>query len=306
MTMRSNRTKNLIAILIWLFIGSIGAYFFYSAAQNGGINFDPVYTGEPTNILSDVTLDQDIDSVTIEWIAGGVKIIPTIDSKVRIVEKSYQIIDKDKEVKLTVNGSSLNLKTRNKSTFYFFGFANTGTFLEVYLPITTSFKLIKLNSVSGDYSIEEVYSDLTQISLVSGDLNLRNISSSVMSLSLTSGDVTITDSEFLSSTIEMTSGELDFSAQSSSFSANMTSGDAIINLLNELPTTLNIDVTSGDVELTLHGSNPFSFKVEQLSGDFNTHFSTIKNGHVYSYLTGGPTYTIDMTSGNVDVNLITN
>lgn len=305
MTMRS-RTKNLIVILIWLFIGSIGAYFFYSAAQNGGINFDPVYTGEPTYILSDVTLDQDIDSVTIEWVAGGVKIIPTIDDQVRIVEKSYKVIDEDKEVKVTINGSSLNLKTRNKSTFYFFGFSNTGTFLEVYLPISTSYKLIKLNSVSGDYSIEEVYSDLTQISLVSGDLDIKNIFSSVLSLSLTSGDVTVTDSEILSSNIEMTSGELNFSAETNTFSVNMTSGDATINLLNELPTSLNIDVTSGDVELTLHGSDPFSFKVNQMSGDFTTHFSTIKNGHIYSYLTGGPTYTVDMTSGNIDVNLITN
>jgi hypothetical protein len=306
MIMRSNRTKNLVIIVIWLFIGSIGAYFFYSAAQNGGINFEPVYYGEPDTILSDVTLDQNIDSVTIEWIAGGVKINPTLEPHIRIVEKAYKIIDEAKEVKVTVSGSSLNLKTRNKSTFYFFGFTNTGTFLEVYLPITTSFKLIKLSSASGDYSIEEVYSDLTQINLSSGDLAIKNVSSSVFSLSLTSGNSTISDSDFLSTSINMTSGELNFSAQSNSFTANMTSGDATIDLLSELPKAINIDVTSGDVELILHGSSPFSFKVNQVSGDFNPRFSTIKNGHLYSYLTGGPTYTIDMVSGNVDVNLISN
>lgn len=291
--------------MIWLLIGSIGAYFFYSAAQNGGINFDSVYSGEPDYTLSDVTLDQSIDSVTIEWISGGVKIIPTIDTHVRIVEKSYKLIEEDKEVKVTVSGSNLNLKTRNKSTFYFFGFSNTGTFLEVYLPITTSFKLIKLSSFSGDYLIEDIYSDLTQISLTSGDLDVRKCFSSVFKLSMTSGDATISDSEFLTSTINMTSGELDFSAQTNSFTTKMTSGDAVINLLKELPDDINIDVTSGDIELTLHGSNPFSFKVNLVSGNFNPHFSTIKNGHIYSYLTGGPTYTIDMTSGNIDVNLIT-
>jgi DUF4097 and DUF4098 domain-containing protein YvlB len=303
--MRSSRTKNLIAILIWLIIGSIGAYFFYSAAQNGGINFDPVYSGEPDYILNDVTLDEKIDSVTIEWVSGGVKIIPTIDDHIRIIEKSYKLIDEDKEVKVTINGSSLNLKTRNKSTFYFFGFSNTGTFLEVYLPISSSYKLIKLSSFSGDYSIEEVYSDLTQINLTSGDLDIRNIFSSVFDLNLTSGDVTVSNSEFLTTSIEMTSGELNFSAQSNGFIANITSGDAIINLLSELPNKLELSMTSGDIELTLHGSNPFSFKVDQVSGNFNPHFSTIKNGHVYSYLTGGPTYNIDVTSGNVDVNLIT-
>ena len=304
--MRSNRTKNIVLILIWGFIGTIAAYFLYSAAQTGGISFEPIYEGEPTFILSDVTLDQSIDSVTIDWISGGVKIIPTIDKKIRIVEKAYKIIDEKKEVKVTVTGSNLVLETRNKSTFYFFGFSNPGTYLEVYLPITTSFKTIKLNGVSGDYEIEEVYSDLTQINLVSGDLSVKNIASSVFNLTMTSGDVTILESEFLSSTLKMTSGELDFSAQTNSLKATMTSGDAVIHLLNTLPTTLNLEMTSGDTEITLHGSTPFSITVDKASGDFNTNFPTTKNDHTYSYLSGGPTYSIKMTSGNIDVNLVKN
>ena len=84
----------------------------------------------------------------------------------------------------------------------------------------------------------------------------------------------------------------------------MTSGQARIHLLKTLPSSFNLAMTSGDAEITFYGSTAFKMNVDKTSGDFNTNFPTIKNDHTYAYLTGGPTYSIKMTSGNIDIDLI--
>lgn len=304
--MRNSRLHNFLLILIWGFIGSIAAYFLYMAIQNGGISFEPKYQGEPTIILNDITLDSHVDTVSIDWITGGVKIIPTTGDKVRIVEKTYKEIDESKEVKVTLTGTSLELKTRNKTVFSFFGLNAPATFLEVYLPIKNSFEKIKINGVSGTYKIDDVYSNLIQITLTSGDLSLDQSFSSLLSLKLTSGNATISDSEFLATTIEITSGQLNYAAKSTSFTVKMTSGLAQLDFLDELPTQLDLSMTSGLMDVTLHGSNPFSFTVKKTSGSFNPHYEVMKNGNSYAYKNGGPNYSLKLTSGKVDVNLLTN
>lgn len=304
--MRNDRTRNIVIILIWTFIGSIGAYFLYTSVQNGGFSFDSHYAGDPTTVLSDVSISDPIDILQIDWTSGGVKIIPTTDSKIRIVEKAFSDIAADKQVKVTVTGSALNILSRNKTVFSFFGLNSSPTYLEVYVPIKTSFSRIQLNGVSGSYSVDEIYSALTRINLTSGSLILNNSFSDVLYLTMTSGKADITDSEFVDATVKMTSGILNYSAKTATFSAKMTSGLAKLDLLQSIPNSLDLQLTSGSADLTLYGADPFSFTVHKTSGSFNPHYAAVKNGNTYSYQSGGPTYTVDLTSGSVNVDLIQN
>lgn len=298
--MRNNRTRNFVLIFIWVMIGSVAGYFLYNSIFNGGFTFETKHTGEPTMTLSDVTLNESVTSVSIDWISGGVKILPTTGNQIRIVEKSYEPIDTKKLVEITVSGSSLQLKTKNKPLFNFFGFSTKSTYLEVYLPMTTDFQLIKLNGVSGLYSMEEIYATLTQVSLVSGNFTLNNSYSTGFALTMTSGNAVITDSEILSSTIKMTSGKLDYQAKTVSFKANMTSGMIDLDFSQLNPTALNLEMTSGLANIALHGTQAFEVNVEKTSGSFNPNFNYTKNDKTYSYLTGGPVYSIKMTSGIVN------
>jgi len=301
--MRNNRTRHLVLLAIWLFIGSFAGYFFYVGIVQGGISFEPNHVGEPTEVLYDVTLDQSVKSITIDWISGGVKIIPTNDDSIRIVEKAYEPVDKKKWADVTVLGTSLTIESKNKPLFFFMGLMTRSTYLEVYLPITTSLNSLKLVGVSGNYSIDELYSDLTQITLTSGNLTIDNSYSGLLSLTMTSGNSTITDSQILSTNITMTSGRLDYHADTINFNAEMTSGLANLRFGNTNPESLSLSMTSGSSNIQLYGQTAFSVSVDKTSGSFNPNFSYVKNGSVYSYLSGGPMYTIDMTSGAVDLDL---
>jgi len=251
-------------------------------------------------VLSDVTLDESITSVSIDWISGGVKILPTTGNQIRIVEKSYEPIDSKKYVEVSISGSNLTLKTRNKPLFNFFGFSTKSTYLEVYLPLTTDFQLINLKGVSGLYSMEDVYATMTQVTLVSGNFSLNNSYSTGLSLTMTSGNATISDSEILTATIKMTSGKLDYQAKTVSFKANMTSGMLDLDFVQTNPNAFNLEMTSGLANINLHGSDAFSVTVEKTSGSFNPNFNYSQNDKTYSYKNGGPDYTIKMTSGVVN------
>ena len=301
--MRNSRTKNVFLILIWSLVAAVAVYLFTSAVQGGGFTFQQKYEGEPTVILSDVTLSESVDSVSIEWISGGVKIIPTTGDKIRIVEKAYKIIAENKEVKVTVSNSKLELVSRNKAVFNFLWFTSAPTFLEVYLPITTNFNLIKLKGVSGNYSIDDVYSNLVQVDLVSGNLTLDNSFAALLSMDLTSGNAVINNSELLSTDIEITSGQLNYAAKTQSFKIRMTSGTIKLDLLEQLPQALSLKLTSGSANVTLHGTDGFGFVVKKTSGSFTTDFDVITSGNTYTYKSGGPLYTIDLTSGSVNTHL---
>ncbi|KAF0226130.1 MAG: hypothetical protein FD133_430 [Erysipelotrichaceae bacterium] len=301
--MRNSRTKNVFLILIWSLVAAVAVYFLYSAVQSGEFTFQQKYEGEPSVILSDVTLSESVESLAIEWISGGVKIIPTTGDKIRIVEKAYKVIAENKEVKITVLNSKLELVSRNKAVFNFLWFTSAPTFLEVYLPITTNFNLIKLKGVSGNYSIDDVYSNLIQVDLVSGNLTLDNSFAALLSMDLTSGNAVIKDSELLSADIEITSGQLNYAAKTQSFKIKMTSGTMKLDLLEQLPQSLSLKMTSGSANITLHGTDGFGFVVKKTSGSFTTDFEVITSGNTYTYKSGGPLYTVDLTSGSVNTHL---
>lgn len=298
--MRNSRSKNFVLILIWTFIGALAAFFLYTASQNGGISFEPKYTGEPTFTLSDVTLDKSITSVSIDWITGGVKIIPTTDDHIRIVERAYKDIAKDKQLSLGLSGDALSIVSKNKTVFYFFGLTTSPTYLEVYLPITTSLNSFKLDGVSGSYSVDEIYSELTQINLTSGSLDFKNSYSSLLSLTMTSGSATFRDTQILTASIKMTSGKLDYVADTNNISLTMTSGLADLEFGSTNPSSFKLTMTSGSSNIRLNGPEAFSVTVDKTSGNFNPSFEYQKNDKTYTYKSGGPAYTISMTSGNVD------
>lgn len=301
--MRNSRTKNIFLILIWGLVAAVAIYFFNSAIQNGGFTFQQRYEGEPTVILKDITLNESVDSVSIDWISGGVKIIPTTGDRVRIVEKAYKDIADNKQVLVTVLNSKLELESRNKAVFNFLWFTSAPTFLEVYLPITTDYNLIKLDGVSGNYSIDEVYSNLIQIDIVSGNFTVDNSFSALLSMDLTSGNAVIRDSELLSADIDLTSGQLNYAAKTQSFKVRMTSGTMKLDLLEQLPQVLDVKLTSGSANITLHGTDGFGFVVKKTSGSFTTDFEVMTNGNTYTYKSGGPLYNIVLTSGTVNAHL---
>ena len=301
--MRSTKSRNIVIIAIWIFVATIAAYFLYNGVINGGFSFETKHSGEPTNVLYDITYDQSVKNVSITWVSGGVKILPTNEKSIRIVEKSYEPIDKDKYAEITLLNETLTIKTRNKPLFNFLGLMTRSTYLEVYLPISTSFSSVRLTGVSGNYSIDELYSDLTQITLTSGNLVYNNSFSSLLSLTMTSGNTVISDAEILSANLKMTSGNLSYDADTINFQSVMTSGNAEIRFGSTNPTSFALSMTSGSAKVHLQGPESFSVKVDKTSGVFNPNFDYLKDNRTYIHGSNGPLYTINMTSGDVDFTL---
>jgi hypothetical protein len=149
--------------------------------------------------------------------------------------------------------------------------------------------------------MEEIYATLTQVTLVSGNFSLNNSYSTGLGLTMTSGNAVIRDSEILSATIKMTSGKLDYQAKTVNFKANMTSGMIDLDFDQINPSALSLDMTSGLANIVLNGPDAFQFKVDKTSGSFNANFDHVLEGKTYSHGSGGPLYSIQMTSGVVNV-----
>jgi len=281
-------------------IASIAGYFLYGGIITGSINFEPKHTGEPNVVLYDIDVNNAVTSVTINWVAGGVKILPTTGSQIRIVEKAYEPIDHSKWATVSTDNGNLLITSKNKPLFNFLGLLTKSTYLEVYLPITGSYSLVKLTGVSGAYSVNELYAEMTQITLTSGSLNYTDSYSTLLSLNMTSGSATISSSTILSSSIRMTSGQLDYHADTLNFSATMTSGQSSITFGSTNPASFYLAMTSGQSTINLNGTESFSVKVDKTSGVFDPQFAYVKNDKIYSYQSGGPQYGIQMTSGSVD------
>lgn len=82
-----------------------------------------------------------------------------------------------------------------------------------------------------------------------------------------------------------------------------------INLNNSiLPDSLSVDITSGKVNVSIPENEGFNLDYKVTSGKFNTDFyiySNITGDHKRGngkYKNGGNTFTVKVTSGNVNLN----
>ncbi len=293
--MKVNKVTAIIRLVISSVVALAAIAVFIMIISSYNIAFIH-YSGDPTYVIKDVTISEDVQSLTLNWYIGGIEVIPTDASEIRIVEKAYVNMDYNKSFNSSINNKELTIESRNKAFFNIFNWTVNPSFLQIYLPAGKSLSYVHLNAVSGTFEFSQLITNTFEVNLTSGKLNLDTITSSVLDLTIISGDVDIINSLFDSVDINMTSGDLNYDNVTNRFTADMISGKMTLRFPSR-PSAFDLQVTSGTANVSISTDEAFSVALDKTSGSFSSNL--VNQDDVYRYLSGGPQYTVDMIAGSV-------
>lgn len=300
--MNATKVKAIVSLVIWLVVGAIAVNAFFLMSQGGSwISFpatDPD-AGKPLQVLSDRSTSADIDTLIIEWSVGGVTLhVGEEGSGIRVIERSRSKLPENKQVQLDQNGSTLTLRSRNKTHFVLFGWGIQFSYLDVIVE-PKLYQRIKLTQASGVSEVVGVQADELELISSTGGMEINSVKATTLNLIQTSGQTTLFgDNQTDVLNMTMTSGKIDGRINANKVSVNMTSGDFSLRFISANPESLDHDMTSGSAAYGLPQDLPFSIDVNKTTGSFTSNFTMSLSGRIYSYGTGGPRYTLDMTSGS--------
>lgn len=299
----SKRTAAALAAVVWTFVlaGAIGLFFVFAQGNNPFTYFNPV-KGEMRQIQQQ-TVNGEVNSISIEWIAGGVRVKKATDGILQLVEKSQFDLDMKEWAAVTVDNGKLTIKSRIKSIWNIFTFFTPSSYLELYLP-DKLYDEFMLEATSGEYVIEDLRAGSVNLQATSGNFDIIRTEASDMFIEVTSGDLDMdqvsTDEIYLS----LTSGDASYSGVvNESWTAEMTSGRIVANLLEVAPRDVDVEMTSGMIEMTFVTTADFEVRVEKTSGMFNANWPNANSSSPYRYKNGVDKYEVSMTSGIVTFNI---
>ena len=295
----SRRTVALLTAVVWTFVlaGAVTIFFIFAQGSNPFSNFNPV-KGDMKQIQQQ-TVNDDVTSISIEWIAGGVHVKKATDGKLQLVEKSQFDLDMKEWAAVTINNGQLTIKSRIKSIWNIFTFFTPSSYLELYLPEKMYDKFV-MDSTSGEYIIEDLQVKTMELEATSGNFDILRTTTEKMVIEVTSGDLDIDQTTTNSLLLKLTSGDASYNGVvRDSWKAEMTSGRILANLLEVAPGDVDVDMTSGMIEMTFVKDADFEVRVEKTSGLFNANWPNANSSSPYRYQTGRDDYNVSMTSGIV-------
>ena len=194
--MNATKVKAVVSLIIWLLVGAIAVNAFFLFVQGGSwFTFTDPDADKPIQVLSDRTTTADVDTLIIEWSVGGVTVkVGEADSGIRVVERSRSNLADNKQVQFDQNGSTLTLRSRNKTHFVFFGWGTQVSYLEVTVE-PKLYQRLKITQASGNTDVVGIQATTFDMTSASGSVELNTISVSTANLIQTSGEITLLAAE---------------------------------------------------------------------------------------------------------------
>jgi len=260
----------------------------------------------PFDIVGSYTVEvSGLDSINVDWVAGGVTLRPHDGDDIQITEYAQRQLGDDEKLRTDISGGTLTIRFRESTRVTIINMPTKR--LEVLVPRGLSEELNKLmvETVSGSIDAERFTAQYIKLNSISGGITLSNSTAADLKVDTTSGRSNVTfvqaeDMEFdsISGSIHVsdcsarsidcdsTSGSVHVSGEFGKAKLNSISGR--LELDNPSPlSTVDADSTSGTVNLT--GSFDV-VKVDTLSGSI-----TVRSRSVPSSLKA------DSTSGSINI-----
>lgn len=293
-----------IKITIYFIIAFVSTYIFVTLFHNQPLPFAIPNKNEPMLVLQNIVLEDTITSLDIEWYVGGVEITKSTDNRIHIVEKSTSNLDENKLVKPKVSNNTLYLHSRNKNNVNFLFYQSPMTYLELQLP-DQDYSHFKLYMTSGKTSITDFFITKLDLDMTSGNLHLNNLKSEDMNITMTSGYASLNQVYTYDFNLGMTSGNASFVGTiTNDLDVEMTSGDLDLDTSLDSPNSLKLEMTSGNATLTLSENEGFHVAVDKSSGHFRPDSKMTRiNDDLYEYMQSTINYSVEMTSGSLNINL---
>jgi len=301
--MTSKYLLGTIKIVIFSMIAVIATLVFFALFNGQALPFNIVESKEPNVLLQDVTIEEKINNVNLEWYSGGVVISKSYDDKIHFKERSTEKLNSNKWASTEVDGDTLYLKSNNKYNFVLFFFQSPATYLELRLP-EKQYESFRMLMTSGNTTISDFDISDVDITITSGNLFLFNIQSERMTINMTSGNSNFQNTSMQTFDLTMTSGNTDFEGIiSEECRIDMTSGNLNLASTSFTPRVMNVNMTSGDADITLSQNYGFTLKLDKTSGNIDLDSEIVKVSETeYTYFNKEYNINIDMTSGSFDLN----
>lgn len=242
---------------------------------------------------------QAFDSLEIQWQAGNVTVSPTDQEQVTVTETSaYKI----KPMSCDINGGRLVVTQSRSIGFFFFGFGQRVSDLEIALP-RRQYKDFLLKITSGHAKIQDVSAADATLQMTSGKIEADGLEGDTITVKSTSGSMVgkrIAGGEL---SVESTSGNVTLDGAFTSLLGDTTSGSVKVSSSTVLQ-TLDVKLTSGKFQISIPDNDGFLLDCKKTSGSLKSDFELMapindKNG-TYRYLDGGSSgrhYSVKITSG---------
>lgn len=242
------------------------------------------------------TVDGNINSIEINWVAGLVKFELYNGSSISFSETSknggisktdalrYKVEKEELIIDYCSKGINIDIPTKE---------------LTILLPSADFVREIEIESASAD--IETCLLDIHELSAesVSGNINIHGFFT-CLDLSAVSGNV-IVNAQAQELDVSSISGSMQANGTYANIEAETTSGDISIGTEGKNPNDIEISAVSGNITLALPTQSDFMLDFNTVSGSFTNELALKKQNGKYICGNGGASYSVETTSGDFNI-----
>ncbi len=271
-----------LLLIVLLVLGIINGPF-WTGLSCGGINIGGYYYKDADKYsVGEFTLDEDISSISVDWIAGNVKFVVTDKENLYVDETDVE--DEENELRYRVVKGTLMIKFKKSEGFSYGNDVKKD--LTIYVPEEMAKKMavVEIQSVSAGVDIEYCYITDLNIETVSGQVNASNVILGSVDVESVSAKVSI-------------SGEVD------KINAESVSGKIDITSSKQL-SSIDMESVSGDITVSMPEGDGFTAEMESVSGDMNIDFEVTTKEDVRINGDGSAKYSFETVSGDASLKKI--
>ncbi|MCL2227128.1 MAG: DUF4097 domain-containing protein [Oscillospiraceae bacterium] len=202
----------------------------------------------PFNVVGEHSADPSgINSISVDWVAGEITIMPHAGSEIQITELAQRELDDDERFSINISGGTLDIRFVANNVRGLMRQMPQKR-LEVLVPRSLSENLDSLNvdSVSGGVNVDGMSIARLDVGTTSGAIELSNLTSQSLDANSTSGRIVATSVRAEDMSLSSTSGAV---AVTSSQAGEMDIGtlSGAIRVSGASAGEIDLDSTSGAV-----------------------------------------------------------
>lgn len=313
------KTGTVVAIVCWSVVALLLVGVLASALTGGwfkgfGINILDFGTGD-YSVMGKYDVDAGgIDSIEINWTAGGADIEPYSGDKIYFEESARRELEDQHKLAYEISGSTLKIKY--VSSLISWNLPSKRLAVKVPQELAEKLESFTVDSTSADVSVAGLTAKKARLHTVSGEADAAQCNFIELRLESTSGDLETENVTAEKTEASSTSGEISLYGKFTEIKANTTSGDVRANAngmkyftggsvsgkleveSDTFPQQVEMSTTSGNVSLTIPEGEGFTVNFSSVSGKLRCDFPVVNQGDESIYNNGAAFIKMNTVSGD--------
>lgn len=288
----------LIGFMFWVLTGNLfGIKTNFKIFDSISFNFDTIetLTGPYNEVGTYKVPVDDIESISVDWVAGDVTMTSYDGDEIQIGEYAQRDLNNNETLQYVIEDGILKIYYKHADVRS----VNLRKKIELLLPenLAKNLSQLMIESTSADVNlrnvnVNELFIDVSSgfVNLIdmevlditaksiSGDIRIKNIISTEIDLNSISGSLDLMNVNANILHTESTSGEQSLIGVFRKISSKSISGDIVIET-SEIPEELYAKNTSGDIQLNIPTTDSLVVSYSSVSGNFSSTVPVLLQGN---------------------------